>query len=240
MPNLWDLPKAVRKKIYRLHLVQDEPITYQEFKAFCGCTERDDRKLAVKRGPKKIRTEIKLMPRLLEADRKIEREASQIFFGENSFVFCTPSCMDSWVKRLWHRHLNLIRSMILDDWYCAQNRLLTYSPSYDVGFQRLGRLKSLQSLTIMMDEAAVLNVVIRRFLAMEFHSSLGYGPQINLKLLNLNGMASFRSLSGLRHLEALKFNSSITQVPKQLGTMDGGLLESIIKQEVMRPRSGKP
>jgi hypothetical protein len=41
-------------------------------------------------------------------------------------------------------------------------------------------------------------------------------------------------------LEVLKVDSSITQLPKQLGTMDGGLLESIIKQEVMRPRSWKP
>ena len=88
MVNFWDLHKTVRQRTYRLHLVQNDPIDYDSFKqSHCGCNlqeaqleARFDMTLT------KPRWDPKLIPNLLQAARKIDREAAQIYFGENSFV----------------------------------------------------------------------------------------------------------------------------------------------------------
>lgn len=245
MTNFWDLPKAVRKRIYRLHLVQNDSIYYEDFKEFCGCTQRDDRRLKVRRGPKKRRYETKLMLRLFLVARKIEREASQIYFGENSFTLFAPHETGTWVKRLWRRHLNLIQSLVVESWCCVPwtmpSMVLPYDPKHDADFRMIGGLKSLRSLTLHVDEKYVLDALIRASPTLEWHTSLGYGPQINIKLLHLSGMTSLRSIRGLRSLEFLQVDPSDTQIPKQLqGSINGGFLETTVRREVMLPRSTKP
>jgi hypothetical protein len=243
MPNFWDLPKAVRKRIYRLHLLQNDPVTYDDFKEICGCTQPDDRLLKELHGNR--RCETKLMPNLLQAARKIDREASQIYYGKNSFTLFRPSEIAQWQKRLWRRHLNLIQSVVVEfwesvPWKLPSGRMAPYNPKYDADFRMIGGLKSLQNLTIMVDEKAVLDAILEASPNIEWHSSLGYGPQINIKLLNFSGMTRLRSIRGLRHLDFLRVDTPSTQIPKEQGSVDGGLLETTIRQEVMLPRSAKP
>jgi hypothetical protein len=65
MKAFGDLPKPVREKIYRMHLVQDDPVKFSEFKAICNCTDEDEQ------SNKKIP---RIMPSLLQVSRRIERE----------------------------------------------------------------------------------------------------------------------------------------------------------------------
>lgn len=82
MTNFWDLPKAVRERIYRLHLVQDLPVGRRDY--FTSCN--------MPRGKHS-----KTMPCLLAASTKIEREAVHIYFGENTFKLSTPWYLNYWL-----------------------------------------------------------------------------------------------------------------------------------------------
>ena len=65
MKGFCDLPKPVREKIYRMHLVQDDPIKFSDFQTICNFSEEDEK--ATKKIPQ-------MMPSLLQVSRKIERE----------------------------------------------------------------------------------------------------------------------------------------------------------------------
>lgn len=71
MPTFWDLTKDVRDKIYRLNLVHEGVIDLDGFKKACGlgniCSSR----------PR--------VPLLLQLCERTEKEAAEIFFGENTF-----------------------------------------------------------------------------------------------------------------------------------------------------------
>jgi hypothetical protein len=236
MANFWDLPKPVRKKIYRLHLVQDAPIATQDFEIFCGRTH-DHMRHSAGRNSKERRPKTKLMPNLLQADRKIEREASPIYFGENVFRLWTPLDISLWVDCLWLRHLNLIRSMILMRWVKIRGSRILHCRKYDAYFKRMACLRSLRCLTVMVDEKLLLHALLNTPHKINWHISLGYGPQINMKLLDVNGMASFGSIRGIRRLEFLTERSSDAQEPKELGSIEGGFLETTMRSEVMLPRA---
>jgi len=227
MANFWDLPKAVRMKIYRMHLVQDDPITNDNFDKFCGYAG------------KARRTRTKIMPRLLQADPKIEREAFRVYFGENTFELSTPVDIGLWVECLRLRHLNSIKSMVLKSWIAMRWSHIPDCPKYDIHFQRMARLKSLQCLTVMVDERRLLHAVLNTRLELKWHSSLGYGPLINIQLLHISGMTGLRSIRGIRCLDFLQVGSFGTQGPKQLGSIEGGLLETTVRSEVMLPRAEK-
>jgi hypothetical protein len=238
MANFWDLPEAVRKKIYRLHLMQDNPIAYDDFAESCGHTQLEVQLSARRdRGTRPPKT--KLMPSLLQADRKIEREASHIYFGENTFELSTPLDIRLWVDHICLRHLNSIRSIVLKSWIPMTWSHIPEGPKYDVNFKRMASLKSLQRLTIMVDEKRLLHGVLNSFRKNNWHSSLGYGPQVSIQLLYISGMNGFRSIRGIRCLDFLKVGSFGAQGPKQLGSMEDGLLETTIRSEVMLPRAAK-
>lgn len=71
MTNFWDLPKPVREKIHRMHLVRKAPLKYKAFKAFCGCKDTNDYGQDVG----------KTMPRLLQVSRKFEKEGMYIQYN---------------------------------------------------------------------------------------------------------------------------------------------------------------
>lgn len=68
MTTFWDLPKKVREEIYRLHLVQQEPVDYALFKNLCGYPENDpDTEPFVKE---------RIMPLIFQASRRLEKEGT--------------------------------------------------------------------------------------------------------------------------------------------------------------------
>jgi hypothetical protein len=73
MKGFYDLPKPVREKLYRMHLVQDGPVRFSEFKAICNCSDDDDDQPSGKTP--------RMVPSLLQVSRKIEREG--ILKGSN-------------------------------------------------------------------------------------------------------------------------------------------------------------
>ena len=120
MANFMDLPKPVREKIYRLHLVAEkQPVDFEAYIETCGYTEfhdrddTDDHRLLF---PRLYKGEKRKVPPLLHASRKIEKEASLIYFGENTFALSGPEDIRIWRRFAWPRHLRLVSKVLLRRW----------------------------------------------------------------------------------------------------------------------------
>lgn len=177
------------------------------------------------------------MPSLFRVGYEIQQEASEIYFGENTFEIAYPQEIKCWLQRLFPHHPKFVRSIVLKEWAVVSEGSVLRRSKCDADFKRLKTFKSLQNLTVMVDENVALHALIKGHESIKWHISLGSGPQINLQLLNVNGMAGFRSIRGIRNLEFLQVGTSITMSKKRLGSIAGGLLETTIRQEVMLPRA---
>jgi hypothetical protein len=232
MVTFWALPKAVREKIYRLHLVADEqPVDFEAYKKSCGYTENCKDEVIygyITRyshpKPAKLKT-----PQLLQASRRVEREASHIYFGENTFSLSSPESLYIWKRYTWRRHINQIRKVLIDYWTRFK------VGAGDEAFKEFGKLPRLESLTFMINETDKVEQMLQPsqypkdcksvHRAIKWDESLGFGPQINLQILRLNGMAGLRSLRGLRDVRFLDKNAQVTRVQ--------------CREDSLRPRSRK-
>jgi hypothetical protein len=148
MPTFWDLPRAVRNKIYRFNLVQEDAVDIDGFKAACGLEAVDHSSYqSRKRG----------MPYLFHFGAKTEREAAGTFFGENTFLLTSPHQIPLWKSMTWPRHFKLIRKVRVDGWDLPHLSGLGYNES----FRSLGTLKSLKTLTLKIDEQASLEKLLK-------------------------------------------------------------------------------
>lgn len=234
-----DLPKAVRQKIYRLHLIADnQPVTFETYKQFCGCaatigdyesmtlkTLRDNGVDTSKDG--RSRT----MPALLQVNDTIEREAAGIYYGENTFAFTGPGSLYTWKYLILPCHLKLVRKVVLLRWTRHAGA------AANDAFRKLSALRQLESLTVAVNEKRCLTASR----TIKWHPSLGFGRQIALQAHHLEGITGLRSLRGLRDVKFVKGNESAPdEDPADVGTLPGGLLETTIKHEMMLSRSFDP
>lgn len=235
MKTFWDLPKPVREKIYRLHLVADEqPVDFTAYRKTCGYTEDVRHGEHHESKPAKLRR-----PNLLQVSRKMEREASPIYFGENTFQFNRPEGLRGWKRFTTPRHIKQMRKVALLGWTELRGA------SADAAFKAFNTLPKLESLTFCLDEEEALKKKLgssdfrspNRPIA--WHPSLGFGPQVNLQLLRLRGMDGLRSLRGLREVKLVKDLGVSSDDLSNAGLMPGGFFETVIMKEIMQPRSPK-
>jgi len=235
MKTFWDLPKPVREKIYRLDLVaQKQPVDFTIYKKTCGYTENaGDADHGVGKPPKTQ------CPNLLQVSRKIEREASPIYFGENTFQFSRPEGLSVWKRFTAPRHIKQMRKVALSGWTELRGA------SADTTFKAFNALPKLESLTLCLKEEETLE---KKLLYSDFrtqnrpinwHPSLGFGPQVNLQLLRLRSMDGLRSLRGLREVKVVKDLGISSNDSNNVGLMAGGFFETVIIKEIMQPRSPK-
>lgn len=240
MKGFCDLPKPVREKIYRMHFVQDEPVKFSEFKAICNCTDDDE---------ESNMNSPRIMPSILQISRKMEREgmfeemnetfaridkltytqASHIYFGENVFQIEGWKGFYNWFRRLWPRHVQQIRNIRLSEW--DHKVLLNGDEFLASDFKKLKSLRLLESLIVVVDENEMFQRELRRLRYYDkWHDSLELGPQVQLQMMHVTGMAALRSLRGLRNV-----TFSHPKRIGQQGSIPGGFLESTVKREMMRP-----
>jgi hypothetical protein len=71
MTNFWSLPKPVREKIYRMHLVSDEPVGFGTYVDICGVSVGQWwARYAYSRSRR-------MMPCLLKVSQEIDREGKR-------------------------------------------------------------------------------------------------------------------------------------------------------------------
>ena len=238
MKGFYDLPNTVREKIYRMHLVQDNHVKFSEFKAICNCSDDDEK--SNKKPPR-------IMPSLLRLSRKIELEgksgdfpskfarsdkltfspASPIYFGENVFEMEGWKGIQHWLRRLWPRHAQQIRKVILAEWGACRPQF-GYLYFYD--FKRLKLLRMLQSLVMVVDENKLLRLQLDKLRRTnKWHDGLELGPRVYLQMMHIEGMASLRALRGLQNVEFRHPDPT-----EQQGSISGGFLETVVKREIMQ------
>ena len=230
MANFWDLPKPVREQIYRLHLVQENPVDLDDFEAACGGDlapiwgYSSSRNRKIRRG----------QPKLLEVCKKTEREAVGIYFGENTFVCRSPFEARHWKIRLSPRHLGLVQTLVIEGWTDPQN----YGGSYNECFRLLASFKGLKVLTLKVDEQTSLEDKLQRHPTIKWHHSLGCSPQMQLHTLHFCGVHGLRSLTKIPRIEFPPLTEEGRKLHGDSGAIVGGVLDTLVRQEIAKsPRS---
>jgi hypothetical protein len=221
MANFWDLPKTVRERIYRLHLVQPYPIDFTEFVAACG---GDTSRALSHYHMKKHRG----IPKLLQVCKKSEREAAGIYFQENTFIWRDPSDSCLWKSYTWPRHLSLIRNVVVCNWFWFGTR-------HNEHFRMLKSLKSLKTLVVKVDERYTLKMRLECHKTIEWHHSLGLSPQLQLQTLHFCGVQGLLSLINIPQVEFASLTEAGSEHTDGSGAIPGGVLDTMVRREIMRP-----
>ena len=239
MANFMDLPKPVREKIYRLHLIADEqPVTFEAYKQACGSpatigdyegvhlhTLHDNGVDTSRNGTSRT------MPALLQVNDTIEREAAGIYYSENAFAFTGPGSLYTWKFFVLPRHLKLVRKVVLLTWTRHSGARANDA------FGKLGALPQLESLAVAVNERRCLATPHTK----KWHPPFGFGRQIALQAYQLEGITGLRSLRGLRDVKFVKGdNAAPDEDSGDVGTIPGGFLETTVKHEMMLSRSFNP
>lgn len=79
--TFFDLPKDIRERIYRLHLVHDEPLTLAKHEA--AATHKEKKKnYKAQQYHWYLTKKNRRMPPLLAVSKKVEKETAKIYYGE--------------------------------------------------------------------------------------------------------------------------------------------------------------
>jgi hypothetical protein len=166
MANCNDLPKAVRERIYELHLVQHEPIDLDQQREI---TKQNYR---VNNG--------RAMPPIITLLPKIEKEAAPFCYSCNhcalkylAHVWCHPG-------NSWPRHAQLIRKITVR-WDETTEHATT-------DFGTLHSYKGLEELRIRTDEKEMPKKMLRRSKSHQRSEWHDPTPQQQLAILRYPGM----------------------------------------------------
>jgi hypothetical protein len=229
MPTFWDLPRDVRDRIYRFNLVQEAAIDVDGFKAACSGLED------VSRTSYRSRTRGK--PCLFHLGTRAEREAAGIFFGENTFFLDSPHKINLWKSMIWPRHFKLIRKVRVSGWDMTH----LYGTGYNESFRVLATLKSLNLLTLEIDEQESLERLLKKHATIKWHESLGLSPQLHLQALNLIGIQGLLSMRNVRRVDFLPSSPSASGSATgsdrhgDRGDIVGGFLDTTLRHAIARP-----
>lgn len=221
MPDFWDLPRKVRDKIYRMHLVHDEPITQDAHDKMC----RDRKALGYRQ---------KQMPIIFRVSARADREAAPIYYGENHFILPSLS-PDYLVWRGFPRHFRLVQKVTCD-WS-------PYQSAVGNALEDLAKLRSLRELTIRVDEREMVRRALRRRdnRPQYTSNSAECSPQEQLALYQLKGFDRLLSLRGIPHVN---FVPRTVGGEEEGGPIPGGILLTQIKPKITAPvvkgKKGKP
>jgi hypothetical protein len=229
MPTFWDLPRDVRDRIYRFNLVQEAAIDVDGFKAACSGLEDVSRAC--------YRSSTRGKPHLFHFGTRAEREAASIFFGENTFFLEAPQKLYLWKSMIWPRHFKLIRKVRVSGWDFPH----LYGTGYNELFRILGTLKSLNELTLEIDEQESLEKLLKKHATIKWHESLGLSPQLHLQALNLIGVQGLLSLRNVRLINFLLstpiVSGSATENDRHgdRGDIVGGFLDTTLRRQIATP-----
>lgn len=226
MANFWDLPKPVREQIYRLHLVQEDPVHLREFEASCGGFRSFWGDSRQRRG----------IPHLLQVCKRTEREAATIYFSENTFIWRSPKESWQWKYRLWPRHLALTRKVILDGWEHPEE----YGKGYNDGFRNLASFRGVESLIIKVDEHIALEKHLSHHPTIKWHSSLGLSPQLHLQTLHFCGIYGLKTLVKIPQVEFPPLTKAGRERHGDSGAIPGGVLDTLVRREIARSPCFRP
>ncbi|KAI7284131.1 hypothetical protein KC345_g2450 [Hortaea werneckii] len=216
MANFNSLPKAIRERIYELHLTQEEPISLNKYIHLVGANP-----VACRWGPRG-------MPALLKVSREIDKEAAPFFYARNSFEFRALHDLLVFAAISWLRHRHLIRKVTV-----------TWSHG-DVAasecFHRIACMRDLEELYIRVDEQGMLLCMLpmssyhRNFIHIRQPTA-----QQKLIMLRHHGVVGLLKL----RIPKVKFIKLVDGEVTTGGPIPGGALETIVAPKMMEEKSDK-
>lgn len=209
MANFFDLPRPIREKVYRLHLVKADPITRDQHDEIANYSP-------ISYG--------KAMPALIAVSKKVEREAAAIYYGENHFDFGLVRSTICFCYRTYTRFLRMVRKAT-----CTWEGDLAGE-----GFQAIARMKNLQELYIRVDEASMVRQMVNSRTNSRY--TIGWherepSPQEQLSIVRYPGYSSLSKISGVPHVE---FITTLDYKKEEVGgCISGGFLETQLLPKLM-------
>ena len=210
MANFWDLPRAIRQKIYRLDLVQEACINFGTCKQRELIRVEDSQRIGFVR-----------IPALLAICKRAQEDAADIYYGENHFDVGEVSDV-----RLFHiyaspRHLRLIKKLTCT--WCGS--------SEGEGFLFIARnLKGLEELNIRVVEALRARCSMSRHTmsraAYAIYANNSPSPQQQLSITKSPGYSSLLKISGVRIVNFVRVEDGWARHCKSNGPIPGGFLET--------------
>ena len=196
MVDFFDLPRPVRDRIYRLHLVKtDGPLTLDEHHDRIGNPALSK----------------KSMPPIMQISRAAEKEAAPIYYGENHFDVGNIDNFWDFASSMWPRHLNLVRGVT-----CAWTEETNpyrgrYLPTYGSSgatrntFVRMSKMKRLETLKIRVDEAKMIGSMSNsRETRQRQMEEDGISPQRGLAIFRFPGISGLLAITKVRNVDFIK------------------------------------
>ncbi|KAK5724021.1 hypothetical protein LTR17_013683 [Elasticomyces elasticus] len=219
MPDFNDLPKAVRQKIYALHLTFDKPVTSSKHNKVVKfhhskCWGPDKQKY--------------FLPPLLTLSPQIEKEAAPYYYANNHFDMDGSSSFMYYTSPL---HLKMVRKATV----------LWDRTGAGYMFKSLNRLKGLKELRIRVDELELLRNELNKGKGRRARRSVlvDPSPQQQLAILNAPGMSGLMSVHKVRHVEFIKKLKPNTGA-EYGGPIPGGVLQTQIAPKLMGRKPKAP
>ncbi|KAK3656705.1 hypothetical protein LTR22_009684 [Elasticomyces elasticus] len=207
MPDFNDLPKAVRQKIYKLHLTYDEPVDAVSHNRNVAYTYA-----------KYAAGQHTFMPPLLAVSLSIEKEAAPYYYRDN--VFITHRYAIDVTTFVQDSHMKMIQSVIVQ-----------WPDTNATGsFANLKRLKGLKELRIRVDELALVKKQLCRGKAVRFVTD-DPSPQQQLAILQTPGLAGLMTLNKIKDVAFVKMIDGNGR--EYGGPIPGGVLETQIAPKLM-------
>lgn len=205
MANFNDLPKAVRERIYAIHLERDEPIKIDKH------YEMIQHKWA------------KNMPPLLRISKKVEKEAMSFYYANNHFIFDNLMDLTSMNYSTWPRHLRLVRKVTFT-WRVHE------SCATSIHFEHLAHFKGLQELYIRVDEKGMVRKMLLRDSAHQRARIDDPTPQQQLTILRFPGIVGLLRVQGVPHVEFIKLVNKKGE--EWGGPIPGGVLQTQVAMKM--------
>lgn len=159
------------------------------------------------------------MPPICHLSKKAEKEAARIYYGENHFRFNEDSRIERFCSMTPTRHLRMIRTVSID-WpdrrACSE-------------FDELGRMAMLESLSIGVDEVAMVERVVQYRHHHNFKKGIeNPSVQQQFALWRHNGLSSLMKIKWLKKVKFTKRSGKKTG-----GPIRDGFLQTQVKPKLL-------
>lgn len=219
MANFNELPRTVREKIYRMHLVRDDTIDLPDW-----------RKCVKHNFDYTMRRQKRFMPPICHVSKKIEKEAAPIYYGENTFEFPHLTQLSCFLAESILRHQKYIRRIGFK-YECS---------AWDgcAALRKVGRLKGLELLTIRLNERSMISSMVARHSgSTEWVDDGAPTPQQQMKLLRFPAMSALLTISGIPEVRLLKLHDTCSD--KVDGPVPGGFFETNVVAQLTSAPKGR-
>ena len=183
----------------------------------------------------------RIEPAILAVDARIYAEAAPIYYGENTFRFADTYDLSVFLAQTERRSAKMVRKIVF-----AFDVKFSFSRPEHTGnwngasetFKFFDKFKGLEELEIMVDERRLVTHQCRNLPYLRrWWPGKEIPRQLNLKVLTTCSMDTLRKMRGIPKVTFVG-GEKLNNRPWD-GPIPGGILETVVAQEMMSPSCGR-